>query len=138
MPWEHLDHDADVAVRVTAPTFEDLLVEAARAACDVVGPPAEGAPGGCYAVALEAATPADLLQAWLSEVLFHLQTRRVRFASVAWRAVAPDPPRLLADVAGTLQPDGSCGRREVKGVTYHGLEVVSTPEGYAATVIFDV
>lgn len=138
MPWKVLDHDAEVALRIEGSSLRDLFAEAARGVASVVGDsPLGGAPAE-YGAALEAAALEDLLHAFLSEVLFRLQTEGVYPLSIAWKDLSEAPPRLLANVAGARLPDSWAGRLEVKGVTYHDLEIRRTERGYAATVILDV
>ena len=76
--YETFDHTADVGLRVRAPTFEELLVEAARALTSVlVEDPAATAADREETIVLSADSAADLLFDWLSELVFRFATRRL-------------------------------------------------------------
>lgn len=139
MPWESLDHDADLALRITGATLTDLFEEAARAVSAAVGDAPPAAESTSFPAVLEASDLADLLHAWLSEVLYRLETDRAYFLSASWRDLSADPPRLMAEARAAHLPPDWRGRLEVKGVTYHDLRIEGAPNGgYAATVVLDV
>jgi SHS2 domain-containing protein len=78
--------------------------------------------------------PARLLADWLSEILFLHEVRDLDYHAADLDRVEPD------HVAGNLlvRPGGHAVR-EIKGVTYHGLEVrPGEGGGWRARVIFDV
>jgi SHS2 domain-containing protein len=77
----------------------------------------------------------SLLADYLSELLFLSEsegivfcTFQVSIAGTALEATAHGEP---------LDPSKHAGR-EVKGISYSGLEILPTVEGYAAEVIFDI
>jgi SHS2 domain-containing protein len=74
---------------------------------------------------------------WLSELLFRLSAENLVFQH--YRLQLPDPRRLVAQIeGGVVNFERSEVFEEIKAVTYHQLSVRETPEGWAATVIFDV
>lgn len=140
MAYRLLDHGGDLALEVTAPTlgelFADALVATTACATDLARVEAR------RRVDLEAAATAIdlLLVRWLEEGLWQLasggflirQARaRVERGGATWRARGTcrgetfDPAR---------HPRG----REIKGVTYHGLEVEEHDAGWWAHVVVDL
>lgn len=85
-----------------------------------------------------------LLRSWLRTVLLWAETEG--FVSTAYRIAlvpaplcgAPDGQAfgLRVSVSGVM--DLGSRVREIKGVTFHGLEVERTSDGWRAQVIFDV
>lgn len=131
---ELIEHTADVGLRIWAPTLEELFAEGAEALIDVMGSPT-GPSKGEDLITLEAPDLGALFVDWLSEVLFLFDARG--FATLAARArVTSDPWRVEATLegAGDLEQHGPA----VKAVTYHGLDMKRTDEGYEAVVYLDV
>lgn len=150
-----LAHTADVGFEVRAPSLEGLFEGAARGLVEALGLEADGgsddasAPAdaadrtgaGADREALRLSRPdlERLFVHWLRELLARAMAggevpdaavREVRpgdggeaslRASVRWRpAAAPGP------------------KREIKGVTYHGLRVARGDDGWHARVVLDV
>ena len=160
--YEVFEHTADVGLHITAPSLEDLLVEAARGLFSlIIDEPAEvrpaqrieihvpGAEAGPASIPrsdpLPGAGPdplpgaaAYLLFDWLSELLYIFETKRLVLAD--FRVHINDDDRSLIAEAWGEAIDESRHRldHEVKAITYHGLEVSQTPSGWEARVIVDI
>ncbi len=132
-----IDHTADVGLELTAPDLAGLFRRAAAGMEALVSGAGPAAPAEASApqvrLALEAPDLAVLLADWLRELLYLRQVRgrafmEAEFARLGERELdahvrtAPAPPAV----------------REIKGVTYHGLEVRRAGTGWRARVIFDV
>lgn len=137
--YETFDHTADLGLRIAAPDLPTLFSEAARALTSVlVDDP--GAVRPTVEIALHvpgSAAAADyLLFDWLTELLYRFDTERFLAAETH---VALDEEGLSATVRGeTFDPDRHRWLHEVKAVTYHGLAVRATPQGWEAEVIVDI
>jgi SHS2 domain-containing protein len=144
-----LDHTADVGFDVEAPTLEGLFVAAAHALNDLIlGMDEPGAgedtgerPGPAKQPAsrdadlhFDAVDTAALLADWLRELVFLFETEAVLMRAVHFRQL--DERRLHATVE--LGPPVRRPVREIKGVTYHGLDVRQTDGIWHARVILDV
>ena len=135
-PYEFFEHTADIGVRVYGRTQEELFANAAGALYDVQGR-FELADRRMLKVELAADSTEDLLVRWLSELLFRLSAESLVFQH--YRLQFPDPRRLVAQIEGGAVNFGrSEVFEEIKAVTYHQLSVQQTPDGWSATVIFDV
>lgn len=143
-----LPHTADVGFEVEAGTLERAFELAAVGLARALAPGAEpeGRPGGTG----EPDAPRDrielsrpdldrLLVAWLRELLYRSMRDRVVPAARV-DAVEEDPDgkwALRAEVAWG-EPDPEAFEREIKGVTYHGLEMVERDGRWHARVVLDV
>lgn len=155
---ETFDHTADVGLRVGAPTWAALLRVSAEGVMDyVVANRSEIEPREEIPIAVEgpADDPAEVLAAWLGEVLFRSETGHRVFREVAI-ARADDPSTWAAGgspvVEGAargepIDPTRHVLDHEVKAVTRHGLslrrldpgEEPRLPDGgYVAEFILDI
>jgi SHS2 domain-containing protein len=100
-------------------------------------PSASGrAPDAAETMELRRADLERLLVAWLRELLVRAQVNR-ETPRIGRLAVAPEEEgfALRASVSWTA---GEGPTREVKAVTYHGLRVERSGEGWSGCVILDV
>lgn len=135
--YELFDHTADVGVRVRAKSLPDLLRVAGDGLYAVIGElTAHGEP---RRERFECAGPdlAVLLRDYLAELLliFERDLRMVTTAEVEvfepGRLIATGESRAIDRAASDLQ-------REVKAITYHGLELRPVEGGYEAIYIVDI
>lgn len=136
--YEVFDHTADIGLRITAPTFEELLVESARGLFSlIVETPPEIEPSQRVELTLPAASPPYLLFDWLNELLYIFETKRLVLAE--FHVQINDDASLAGEARGEVI-DESRHRleHEVKAITYHGLEVEQTEAGWEARVIVDI
>jgi len=133
MPYTLVDHTADLALRVSAPTPGDLFAEAALALCDVMGA-LLAFREETLRVEVTGIDREDLLVRWLQEVLYHVQVR-------GFRVCGAGPVDLEeGSASGALDGAhvGGALLAEIKAVTYHGLAVERVGGAYEATIILDV
>ena len=130
-----LEHTADLALEVWAPTEAELLGEAALGIVRLMVEDATIAPGARRTFSLDdAADGEDRLVRWLNEVIYWAVTEGVVLAGAEVRLAEG---RLEAEVTGEPEASGKLVT-ELKSVTYHQLELASGPEGWRARVIIDV
>ncbi len=141
MPWEPLDHTADVGVLVTADDRETLFAEALRALTDCITDVDLVRPRSSRAVELAAADLELLLVEWLGEALYRFDAEGflASAADLRIRGRGDRGLRLAGEMRGELHdPDRHPHRVAVKAITYHGLEVARTAAGWTARLIFDI
>jgi SHS2 domain-containing protein len=150
---QFLDHTADVGMDVDAASLEELLHRAALGMMALLrgeddepsqvewgdaageGGEVEGIEGiEGIPVSIHVDGPTRLMADWLSEILFLHEVRDLDYVAADLERVEP------RHVAGSLLVrTGGHAVREIKGVTYHGLQVDQGPGGgWRARVIFDV
>lgn len=132
--WEPIEHTADVGLLVRAPTLDELFAESARGLFGLMGE-ARGPDVRRERVSLEAPDLDALYVDWLSELLFLFEARGFVPLPVSV-TVDAGGVRLEAEVAG---PAGLVQHGPgVKAVTFHGLSVGETSDGWQARVYLDV
>ena len=132
------EHTADVGVRAWGASEEAVFEEAAKGMFSLVCDPQSV--GSLETLLVEVEAPASdhelLLVAWLNELLYLFEARRVLFSG--FRVLELGESTVRAEVAG--EPLGPhhrvCGG--VKAATYHGLKLARSDDGWEGEVILDV
>jgi SHS2 domain-containing protein len=135
--YETFDHTADVGLRIRAVDLDTLFTEAARAMFSVIASDLDAVrPLEEVSIRLEPDDFDALLRNWLGELLYVFHVRKLLLAEfrvsigdagldATARGEPIDATRHQADV-------------EIKAVTWHGLKVEQTPDGWLAEVIVDI
>ncbi len=132
-PFREIEHTADWALEVWAPTLAQLFVEAARGMQSLAGAQAGSGDARELRLVLSALDAEGLLVAWLQELLFYTEADGLVFD--AFEIEALTETRLLARVSG--RPAGRLDKA-IKAVTYHNLAIRPTLDGFRVTLVFDV
>ena len=134
---ETFDHTADLGLRVRAPDLDTLFAEAAEALfAVVVEDPSSVVPATKIDVNLTADDRELLLYDWLKGLLYHFDAEHLLFSRFE---VKVRPDGLTGSAWGEkLDRDRHELNHEVKAITYHGLKVEQTPDGWLAEVIVDI
>lgn len=136
-PYILIDHTADIGIHITGKDLEELFMSAAEALFDQIVDRSRLAGRGKKHLLISGMDRHDLLINWLRELLeiWTIQGGLVRTAAITeldethiratalWDAYDPGAHEILKDI---------------KAVTYSGVSVDPIPEGWQATVIFDV
>jgi len=135
--FELFEHTADLGLRVGAATLEELLVEAGRGLLTMlVANPQAVRPVQSRSIELPAEEPTYLLFDWLSELLFAFESEKLLLGEFDVRMASG---KLSATCRG--EPMDAARHQmehEVKAITYHGLRVHQTADGWEAEVIVDI
>jgi SHS2 domain-containing protein len=135
--YETFEHTADLGLRARAPDLETLFAEAAKALfAAVVEDPATVQTPQCVEISIAGDEREYLLFDWLRALLGRLDTEHLLFSEFD---VHIDSHGLMARAWGeTLDPERHHLIHEVKAITYHGLRVEQTADGWLAEVIVDI
>ncbi|NIV17729.1 MAG: archease [Woeseiaceae bacterium] len=135
--WEHFEHDADIGLRATAASREELFELMGEALTALITEPAGVAARDTVTVTCEAPDDAMLLVDWLNALVFEMATRGMLFGD--WQ-VAIDGHKLSASIRGeAVDRDRHQPVVEVKGATYTALSVAQDSAGaWHAQCIVDV
>ncbi len=135
--FETFDHTADLGIRVRAADLDALFVEAARGLLTVIaGDLANVRPSTSFAIELATERLDDLFFDWLNELLYRFEAEKI--VSCEFEVHVEDC-KLTAKIRG--EPWTEFERpleHEVKAITYHGLKVEQTDNGWLAEVIVDI
>ncbi len=141
MPFEELEHTADVKMRITAPDFAGILLESglALARVNYGAYPLEKA-AVSFEIEADGTSKEELCVNYLSELLFIMETEylvptagniRVMEKNGTWKA--------CGTVSGVLFERGKhSGGIGVKGISYSGLTLTKTNTDYELIIIFDI
>jgi SHS2 domain-containing protein len=135
--FEVFDHTADLGLRIQAPDLNGLFAEAGRALFAViVSNPDAVQPREQICVRVDGEKPEYVFVDFLTELLFLFESKQ--FLGGEFEVVCDDQG-LTATVHGeTCDPDRHQLAHEVKAVTYHGLVVEESHDGWWAEVILDI
>ena len=134
--FEVLDHTADIGIIAYGRTLEELFANAAFGMFSVIGDVTTVSPREERPVLVRADGLGPLLGEFLGELLYlfdaeHFVVREAQVEAVTDREVR-------ASVRGEPISPAHRLHTEIKAVTHHRLRVEKTPEGWSATVLFDV
>jgi len=132
---------ADVAVRISAGSVEDLFVRAAQSLLLVMLDHPEHVEGReCRNFSLAADEIEMLLHAFLSEFLFFKDAESLLLASETVKIDRCDGGyRLECDARGEIiDKKKHSFNVDIKAVTFHRLEVKNNYDGWTAMIVFDV
>lgn len=139
--YEFFDHTADLGLRVSAGTLNELFVDAGRGFAAMI---AGGAMPSGEAVAAVIELEVDdlelLLFDWLRELLDRFERRHELFGEFEVE-VSEDQGewRITARCKGVVTDATRMElEHEVKAITYHGLLVEQTDNGWRGEVIVDI
>lgn len=148
MSFRAIDHTADLAVEVTAPSRDALFAEVVPAFADLLVEVDRVEAREARDFELEAAELPLLLVDWLSELLYRFEVDGLLFRRA--EATVEDVPcdvcsmgafRLRATAWGEPRDEARHPVKVlVKAVTYHGLEVgpVEGSTDWRARIVFDI
>jgi SHS2 domain-containing protein len=145
--FQHLDHTADQAIAAYGDTLEETFEAAAVAMFSLWLDLDTIAPERTWKLEVRAPSLEDLLARWLKELLFLSEQEEAAFSRFRITALELNPWRLEATVSGApfssprdeaAPPKIRRTGAPVKAVTHHDLTISSTPDGWRATVTFDV
>ncbi|UCF10225.1 MAG: archease [Candidatus Bipolaricaulota bacterium] len=141
MPFEFIDHTADMALRASGASFEEALCEAARALFALMVPPEQVALREHVEIRASGTTRELLTVDWLAELLAQKDLTGCLFAEFV---VALDRTSDGVYVLDGIARGEPLDRRrhdvgaEVKGVSYAGLHVRERDDGWEIQCVVDL
>lgn len=134
VPWEEIEHTADVAIRARGATLSELFANAARGMMSLVlggtQPPNDQQ---TRAFSLQAPDIETLLVDWLTELAYLIEDKGYLVSTI--ENITLEENSLQAKVGGGYT---ETLHKHIKAVTYHNLSIEKTGDGFQATVVFDV
>ena len=134
---EFFEHTADLGLRVRAADLNGLFAEAARALFSAVVEDLGTVVAGQRLEIRIAGTDREyLLFDWLKTLLYHFDAEHLLFSRFE---VKVGDDGLEGEAWGEpMDPARHEPNHEVKAITYHGLKVEQTADGWLAEVIVDI
>jgi SHS2 domain-containing protein len=132
-----LDHTADMGIKVTGPTLEDLFENAGQSLMEIMIKKRPAGKTSLFSLSVSGEDLPDLMVRWLGEILYLFEGDSKIVMDIDIDVLAetridatlhtvPFNPKLHEVVT------------EIKAVTYHQIEVARRKDGWQATVIFDL
>lgn len=135
------DHTADVAIECRADTLEELFTGFFEGLHKVVFGSKQQGGTGRHAIHLFSDTEEELLVAFLDEVNYLLQVKKIICTDIiALKMLKKMGVIELTGVIAYIKSE-ECEAEietEIKAVTYHGLQILRDEKGLECRVLFDV
>ncbi len=137
MKYETIDHTADLGIRVFGADAKDLFANAAFALFDLITDIDALKGLNEYKVHITGDDWPDTMVNWLRELLYLWTCKEmlVKATDIFYLTEHEVTARVNFDL---FDPDLHKIKNEIKAVTYHQLQVESTPLGWESKIIFDV
>lgn len=133
--WEEVEHTADSALRVSAPSLQELFVAAARGMFSLCAATTERSLTQVVTLTVEAPDRESLLIDWLNELLYLSTPAALQRAYLAFRFDAFTATALRATALGALVTEP---RSAVKAATFHDLTIRDSGGGLETKLVFDI
>jgi len=137
VPYQTIDHTADIGIAVQADNVETLFTEAARALSELIFGQRAFTAAETRTIIVKGSDLPDLMINWLRELLFLWNGEN--------RIIGPVTILRIEEltIEATVQIDNTpCDPHdifnEIKAVTYHAIEAAETAAGWQARIIFDI
>jgi SHS2 domain-containing protein len=139
MAIEMFEHTADIGVRVTAASLEQLFAEGGRAIASlIVENPDAIELRQVATIELAAEDLEGLFVDWLRELIYRFETEHLLLREFVIQ-LGDGQRRLRGECRGErVDWMRHYPGHELKAVTYHELRVVQTSTGWEASAIFDI
>ncbi len=135
--FEHIDHTADVGLKIYGESLPQLFEHAALGLFDIIANLDKVGLSTERLVEVEATDREALLVSWLSELNYLFFTQREIYKRFHIDVITDD--RIKARALGEqIDLDRHEIHTEVKAVTYHQLYIKEIHNGWEAQVIFDL
>jgi SHS2 domain-containing protein len=143
--FTYLDHVADLRFIAYGDTLENVFENAAKAMFSVIADIKNIEPKCSFPVEIEADSPENLMVNFLSELLFLFDAEEILFGPIAVKEIKiveknGEKTYMMTAVAAGEPIDNkkqNC-KTEVKAVTYNGIRIDKTPDGFETEVVLDL
>ena len=140
IPYEVIEHTADIGLKIRGENLEALFRHAALGLFSLItdlDKIKQSENRASFNFQLEAENAGDLLLKWLREILFVFSVKRRVPCEVDFQNIQQKKLSVKIE-AGLFDPDRHEQRYEVKAVTYHGFKIEEKDGGWVAEVILDI
>jgi len=132
-----IDHTADFGIQVFGSDSKELFTNAALALFDVITEMDVLKGRHSFSITASGEDWSDLMINWLREILYLWNGREMLVKSVQILFLSEN--KISAKIYfDAYKPDRHIIKTEIKAVTYHQIQVKSSPSGWKAQIIFDI
>ena len=135
--YELINHTADMGIKVWGESLQNLFTNAAYSMFDIMGELDKVKERNLIKIEIGPEELEELLADWLRNLLCRFNGEGYLLREFQIEEISKKG--LKAKVKGEkLDLSRHTLKTEIKAITYHGLEVKKTSQGWEAQVIFDV
>ncbi len=135
--YEFINHTADLGIRVSGPSLEELFENAAWAMFDLIVDLDTVEVRDEATIRIRGGEREELLADWLRDLLYRYNGHE--YLLKEFRIEKISPRGLKARVRGEkLDMSRHSLKREIKAVTYHDLKIKKLNHEWQAQIIFDI
>lgn len=132
-----IDHTADFGIHVYGSDSKELFANAAWALFDLITEMDQLSGLDSCDIEVSGDDWCDLMVNWLREVLYLWNGKELLVKNA--RILSLSETELTATLEyDSFNPDRHVIKTEIKAVTYHQIQVNSSPQGWEARIIFDI
>lgn len=131
-----LDHTADTGIEASAGSLEELVEQLAIGMFELMADMGRRSSQRSIQFDVTAESNEDLIYEALSELLYHSEIEDVLFRDFTVEVIGERALRITAH--GIPSEEVKSSGPPIKAVTYHGLVVTETRDGWNGRVYFDV
>lgn len=137
MKYEVFEHKADIGLHIYGPSLKDLLENAGVALFETMADLSKVSVADAIEVSAQGETGEELFMAWLRELLYIFHGER--YLLKEFKVTELSEGSIKGIVKGErIDSERHVMHGEVKGATYHRLEVKEVGGKWEARVILDV
>lgn len=137
MKYEVFEHVSDIGLRIYGHSFKELLENAGLAIFDQMADLSRVSAVDTFEVSAQGDTVEELFMAWIRELLYIFHGEGCLLKEFEVKEVSKGKVRGIAK-GEKIDPDRHLIHGEVKGATYHRLEIKESGGKWEAKVILDV
>lgn len=142
LPWFHeIDHTGDIGIEVTADTLPQLFDRAAQGMFSVLTDLDTVRPTETTTMRVEGRDHDALMVRWLSELNYRHTVDHQLYTRFDVKSMEETENGIVLQATchgESIDSDRHTVYTEIKAITFHGLEVRKTEEGWTVQVIFDM
>ena len=137
MPYQLIDHTADLGIKASGATLAELFETAAAAMFDQIVDTRQLKGLARTRVDITGIDREDLMISWLRELLFLWNGREMLVKRIAIKTISETAVSAVVTY-DPYDPQTHEILTDIKAVTYHAVRVEKNEAGWEASVIFDV
>jgi len=130
--YEFLEHPADLKIRSFGKDLPELFINSALGMMDFLYAKLEKNYIQTERIELAADNLESLLVDWLAEILYLSDTNKRVYLD--YKIIEFSKTKIIADVGSQT----ATAKDDIKAVTYHELSITQQPDGWQATVVYDI
>lgn len=137
LKYEMIDHTADVCVRVSGNSLEEIFIGSAKAMMEVITDVEKVKPSREVPIIAHGENHEELLVKWLQEILYFHEVKKMVFKD--FEIKLENATGAVGKAYGEkIDLDKHEFYSNIKAVTYHNLKIISSNDKYRVDIVFDI